>query len=41
MTDASTETYVDRTYGAAGIGYGERPGIIVIDFQTAFTDAFD
>ncbi|MDE0702195.1 MAG: isochorismatase family protein [Rhodospirillaceae bacterium] len=39
MTDASSETYVDRTYGAAGIGYGDRPGIVVVDFQTAFTDA--
>jgi maleamate amidohydrolase len=42
MTDSSettdTDTYTDRTYGAELIGYGERPAIAVVDFQTAFTD---
>ena len=38
MSDQSAETYKERTYGASDIGYGERPGVIVIDFQTAFTD---
>lgn len=39
MSDSSEATYVDRTYGAEQIGYGERPAIAVVDFQTAFTDA--
>ena len=38
MTDASTETYDARTYGTSEIGYGDRPGIVVVDFQAAFTD---
>lgn len=38
MNDASTDIYDARTYGATDIGYGERPGIIVVDFQTGFTD---
>lgn len=39
MSDASEATYQDRTYEAEKIGYGDRPGIVVVDFQTAFTDA--
>ena len=39
MADASDPTYQARTYGAGQIGYGEKPGIVVVDFQTAFTDA--
>lgn len=39
MTDASDRTYIDRTYGADQIGFGERPAIAVVDFQTAFTEA--
>lgn len=38
MSDASTGTYDERTYGSSDIGYGERPGIIVVDFQTGFTE---
>jgi maleamate amidohydrolase len=39
MNDDSNATYQERTYGAELIGYGERPGIVVVDFQTAFTDS--
>ena len=38
MTDSSDATYQDRSYGSGDIGYGERPGIVVVDFQVAFTD---
>ncbi len=38
MTDSSDPTYRDRTYGASDIGFGDKPGIVVVDFQTAFTD---
>ncbi len=38
MNDTSTSIYEDRTYGAREIGFGEKPGIVVVDFQTAFTD---
>ncbi len=38
MTDQSTATYKERSYEARDIGYGERPGIVVVDFQCAFTD---
>ncbi len=31
--------YTARSYGGEPIGFGERPGIVVIDFQTAFTEA--
>lgn len=31
--------YATRSYGAKLVGFGERPGVVVIDFQTAFTDA--
>jgi maleamate amidohydrolase len=34
-----TDTYADRTYGSRNIGFGEKPGIVVVDFQLAFTDA--
>ena len=34
----SDDTYRDIGYGAAEIGFGERPGILVVDFQTGFTD---
>jgi maleamate amidohydrolase len=39
MSDQSDATYRERSYGAEPIGFGERPGIVVVDFQTAFTDA--
>ena len=35
----SDDTYRDIGYGAAEIGFGERPGILVVDFQTGFTDS--
>jgi maleamate amidohydrolase len=38
MSDTSTATYQERTYGAHEIGYGDKPGIAVVDFQNAFTD---
>lgn len=31
-------TYEQRGYGARPVGFGMRPGIIVVDFQLAFTD---
>jgi len=30
--------YAARSYGAQDVGFGERPGIVVIDYQMAFTD---
>ncbi len=38
MTDSSTEIYQERTYGGTEIGFGQKAGIVVVDFQTAFTD---
>ncbi len=38
MSDPSASVYQERTYGAHQIGYGQRPGIIVVDFQNGFTD---
>lgn len=38
MSDSSDTTYQQRTYGAREIGYGQKPGIAVVDFQVAFTD---
>ena len=38
MSGSSEAVYRDRTYGARTLGYGDSPGIIVVDFQTAFTD---
>jgi maleamate amidohydrolase len=38
MSDTSDDTYSARTYGSHEIGYGDRPGITVVDFQNAFTD---
>jgi maleamate amidohydrolase len=32
-------TYAERGYGARQVGFGEKPGIVVVDFQRAFTDA--
>jgi maleamate amidohydrolase len=31
--------YSARSYGGEPIGFGERPGIVVIDFQKAFTES--
>lgn len=30
--------YAERSYGAIDVGLGERPGIVVIDFQKGFTE---
>ncbi len=30
--------YTERTYGTVDVGRGERPGIVVIDFQKGFTE---
>ncbi len=38
MSDPSDSIYKDRSYGAGEIGYGDMPGIAVVDFQNAFTD---
>ncbi|MEL7029238.1 MAG: isochorismatase family protein [Pseudomonadota bacterium] len=34
----SEDPYSAVGYGANQIGFGERPGVVVVDFQTAFTD---
>ena len=31
-------SYEERGYGKRPVGFGEKPGIIVVDFQRAFTD---
>lgn len=33
-----TKSYEQRSYGDRLVGYGEKPGIVVVDFQLAFTD---
>ena len=33
-----TDVYAERGYAAHENGLGDRPGIVVVDFQTAFTD---
>lgn len=33
-----SDVYTERSYGSGSIGFGEKPGIVVVDFQTAFTD---
>ena len=38
MPDTSDDAYARATYGATQIGYGDRPGIAVVDFQKGFTD---
>ena len=32
------DVYEQRSYGQGTIGFGEKPGIVVVDFQKAFTD---
>jgi maleamate amidohydrolase len=32
------DDYQNRSYGQIPVGFGEKPGIVVVDFQTAFTD---
>jgi maleamate amidohydrolase len=38
MSDVSEATYHERTYGSEVIGYGDRPAVVVVDFQKAFTE---
>jgi maleamate amidohydrolase len=33
-----TDVYEQRGYGARPVGFGEKPGVIVVDFQRGFTD---
>jgi maleamate amidohydrolase len=33
-----SDIYKERGYGAKPQGFGEKPGIVVVDFQTGFTD---
>ena len=33
-----TDAYQDIGFGGGAVGFGERPGIAVVDFQTGFTD---
>ena len=32
------DTYADKGYGSVEVGFGQRLGILVVDFQTGFTD---
>jgi len=34
-----TDDYQRRSYGAIPVGTGQKPGIVVVDFQLGFTDA--
>lgn len=38
MTDQYTDQYKERSYGEVSVGFGEKPGIVVIDYQLGFTD---
>jgi maleamate amidohydrolase len=31
-------SYEERGYGQGAVGFGEKPGIVIVDFQRAFTD---
>ena len=33
-----TDTYSTASYGAVSVGFGERPAVVVVDFQKGFTD---
>ena len=33
-----SDAFADATYGALEVGYGERPAVLVVDFQKGFTD---
>ncbi len=33
-----SDSYVEASYGEYKIGFGERPAVVVVDFQKAFTD---
>ena len=32
------DAYHEASYGECAIGFGERPAVVVVDFQTAFTN---
>jgi maleamate amidohydrolase len=32
------DIYAERGYGARPVGFGRKPGLVVVDFQAAFTD---
>ena len=32
------DVYAQRGYGAVALGFGEKPGLVVVDFQRGFTD---
>jgi nicotinamidase-related amidase len=32
------DIYAERGYGAREVGFGRKPGLVVVDFQTGFTD---
>jgi maleamate amidohydrolase len=34
-----SEVYAARGYGATPVGFGEKPGVVVVDFQRGFTDS--
>lgn len=38
MTDYTNADYETRSYGTISVGRGRRPGIVVIDYQKAFTE---
>ncbi|MFX0544977.1 isochorismatase family protein [Roseovarius sp. S1116L3] len=38
MTDFTNADYETRSYGTISVGRGRRPGIVVIDYQKAFTE---
>ena len=38
MNNNENDVYEARSYGAQSIGFGEKPGIAVMDFQLGFTD---
>ena len=38
MNSNENDAYEARSYGAQSIGFGEKPGIAVVDFQLGFTD---
>lgn len=33
-----TDDYINRSYGEIEVGFGKKPGIVVVDFMLAFTD---
>jgi len=33
-----SDVYSEKSYGADDVGFGEKLGILVVDFQKSFTD---